>query len=77
VAVGSDATEEEVNSAVGFDCCFVGYAFGFEIWCVAVQDVDVFWVDVDVGEEMIVHECVVGFGVLAGDPNVFILLLKY
>ena len=30
-------------------------------------------VDVDVGEEVFVHECVVGFGVLARDADVFVL----
>ena len=29
--------------------------------------------DVDVGEEVGIHECVVGFGVLARDANVFVL----
>ena len=29
--------------------------------------------DIDVGEEVLVHECVVGFGVFAGDADVFVL----
>ena len=74
VPVGSDAPEEEVDAAVGLDGGFVGHALGFEVGGVAIEDVDVARVDIYVGEEVLVHERVVGFRVLAGNPNVLILL---
>lgn len=73
VTVWSDSPEEEVDAAGGLDRGFVGETFGFEVWSVAVEDMDVARVDVHVGEEVRVHERVVGFGVLARDADVFIL----
>lgn len=73
MSIGANAAQEEVNATVGLDGGFVGYTLGLEIWRIAIEDVDVARVDIDVREEVLVHERVVGFWVLAGDPDVLIL----
>ncbi|KFZ00377.1 hypothetical protein V500_01080 [Pseudogymnoascus sp. VKM F-4518 (FW-2643)] len=69
-----DAAEEEVYAADGADGGFVGEALGLEVWGGAGEHVDVLGGDVDVGEEVGVHEGVVGGGVGGGDADVFVLL---
>lgn len=59
VAVLADAGEEEVDAADALDGVLVGDALGLEAGGVAVEDVDVVGVDVDVGEEVFPHEGVV------------------
>ena len=73
MAVLADAGEEEVDAAVLADEGFVAGAFGWEGGGVAVEDVGVAGVDVDVGEEVGPHESVVAFGVVAGEADVFVL----
>jgi len=50
--VCADSSEEEIDPADGFDLGFECGALGFEIWCVAVEDVDVLAGNVDMGEEV-------------------------
>jgi hypothetical protein len=52
VPVCADASEEQIDPADGFDLGFESGALGFEIWGVAVEDVDVLAGYVDVGEEV-------------------------
>ena len=73
IPVEPDVAEERVDAAGGFDGGFVCDAFGFEIRRVAVEDVDIAGMHVDVVEEVGVHEGVVGFGVFVGDANIFVL----
>lgn len=72
VAVLANAGKEEVDTADGLDGIFVGDALGLEVLGIAVQDVHVGGVDIDVGEEILPHEGVVGFGVVAGNAHVLI-----
>jgi len=71
--VRSYPTQEELNTACALDLFLVGYAFFFQILCIAVQDVDVRGIYVDVAEEVLVHEGVVRLGVLAWNADVFVL----
>lgn len=59
VAIWTDAAQKKLNAAGALDLLFVRDAFGFEIWRISVQDVDVCWVDVNMAEKMLVHEAVV------------------
>lgn len=72
VAVRPDAAEEEVYAADGADGGFVGEALGLEVWGGAGEHVDVLRGDVDVGEEVGVHEGVVRGGVVGGDADVLV-----
>lgn len=71
--VRSNAAQEEVDPTVGLDSSLVGHALGFQVWGVAIEDVDVLRVDVDVREEVLVHERMIGLWVFAGNTNVLIL----
>jgi hypothetical protein len=73
MSIRADSTQEKLNTARTLDLLLVRYALFFEVWCVAVEDVDVGWIDVDVAEEVLVHEGVVGFGMFARDADVFVL----
>lgn len=72
VAVLADAGQEEVDAAARLDGVFVGDALGLEVGRVAVEDVHVGGVDVDVGEEVLPHEGVVRLGMVARDAHVLV-----
>ena len=52
VSVCADSSEKQIDPTDGFDLGFECGALGFEIWGVAVEDVDVLAGYVDVGEEV-------------------------
>lgn len=72
VAVFADACEEQVDAASDFYGILVRNTLGLEIGSVAVEDVDVGGVDIDVGEEVLPHERMVRFGMVARDADIFV-----
>jgi hypothetical protein len=52
--------QEQVNSTEALDLLLVRVALGFEVGSIAVEDVDIFFRDVNVVEEILTHERVVG-----------------
>ena len=56
MAVNAGAAEEQVDAAVGGDLRLVAGAFGFQIGRHAVENVHVLFRDVDVVEEVVMHE---------------------
>jgi hypothetical protein len=48
VSVRPDSTEEQLNAACMLDLLFVRDTFGFQVCCVAVQDIDVCRINVHV-----------------------------
>ena len=72
VAVFADAAEEEVDAARRHDGGLVGLALGLQVGGVAVEEVDVLPRDVDVVEQVLVHEAVVAFRVLDRQADVFV-----
>lgn len=72
MSIGTNPTQEKLNASSPLDLLLVGYALFFEILGIAIQDVNVGRVDVDVAEEVLVHERVVGLRVLARDPDVLV-----
>jgi len=74
VSVFADASQEEVDAADSFDLGLVLDAFNLKIWGIAVEDMDVIWVDVDVREEVPPHEGVVALGMVSGETDVLVLL---
>ena len=72
VAVGAYAAHEEVDAAGGFDGFLVVVTFFYQIGRIAVEDMDVLRLDVDMGEKIGPHEAVVAFGVVFGQVDVFI-----
>ena len=61
MAVSADAADEKVDFAVALDFFFIITAFGFVVFGHAVQDVDVFRLDIDMFEKAFFHEKVVAF----------------
>jgi hypothetical protein len=74
VSIGSNATEEQLDATDTLDLIFIVLALGLEVRGVAVEDVDVFWLGVDVGEEVLVHEAVVAFWMVSWDANILVLI---
>ena len=72
VAVFAHAAQEQVETAGGHDGLFVGGALGLDVLGVAVQDVDVLGLLVNVVEEVAVHEAVVALGMLHGQAHVLV-----
>ena len=44
-----------------------------QVWSISVQDVDVLGRDVDMREEVLVHEAVVGLRMFTGQADIFVL----
>ena len=72
VSVRTDAAHEEVDTACSLDGSLVLSAFCSEVSGVAIQDVDVFLLDVDVREEVVPHEAMVAFGVLFRQSDILV-----
>ena len=72
MAIGANAAHEEVDAAVALDLLLVAGTFGLEVFSVAVQDVDIFLLDVDMTEEVVPHEAVVALGMVLRDADIFV-----
>ena len=72
MAVLADAAHEEVDAPGLDDAGFVVGALLRQVLGVAVEDVDVLGLDVDVLEEVVPHERMVAFGMLLGKPHVLV-----
>ena len=62
----------EVDASCGADFFLVASAEGLGIGRHAVGDVDVCVIDIHMPEEVLVHEGVVGLGMVGADANVFV-----
>ena len=56
VAIGPNAREEELDAPIRLDLLLVAIALDLQIGRIAVEDVDVLPLDVDVPEEVLPHE---------------------
>ena len=63
MSVGANSPEEQLDATITGNAGLERGAFCCKVWRISIQDVDVLWRYVDVGEEMLVHEAVVGFAV--------------
>ena len=72
VTVGADSEDDEVDSAGGGDRAFVALALGVEIGGAAVEEPDVLGRDVDVREEVLVHETAIAAGSVGAQADEFI-----
>lgn len=61
-----------MNTSSSFNFLLVHLAFQEQIGRVAVENVDIFWHDIDVFEEIIPHEIVIRFGVLSRQIDVLV-----
>jgi hypothetical protein len=73
VAIRSDASEEEFDSTCLTYLFFILGTFCGQVWSIPVKDIDVGRVDIDVGEEVCVHEAVIALGVVPRESDVFVL----
>lgn len=75
MSIWPNATEKQIDSTSTLDLGFVFNTFGFKVGSVAVQDIDIGWVNINMREEVLVHECVVALGMFAWDSDVFVLYI--
>ena len=68
----SYSAEEKVDASGREDCLLIVGAFLFKVRGVSVEDVDVAGGNVDMVEEVVMHEGVVALGMVLGDAHVFI-----
>lgn len=73
VAILAHAGQEEVNATSGLDLCLILDTLGLKIRGIAVEDVNVARVDVDVGEKVPPHERVVALGMVPRNAYVLVL----
>ena len=72
MAVGTDAAKEEVDAAIRGYHAFVVLAFFDEVGGVAVEDMDVLWLDIDIAEEIGPHKGVVALTVFFRQADVLV-----
>lgn len=73
MTIRPDTAKEELDAARLLDFFFVCNAFRFQIRCVAVQDIDILRINIDMREEVFVHEAVVTLGMIPWDAHIFVL----
>ena len=64
VSVGTDTTQEKIHATYSLHASLVACALSLNILGVAVEDVHILRLDVDVAEEVVPHERVIAFGML-------------
>ena len=72
VAVHAAAAQEQINAAVGSDLVLITLALGFQILGHAVENVHIFGRNVDMVEEIIMHEVPVALVMLSGQANILV-----
>ena len=72
MAVGTDAAKEEVDAAIRGYHAFVVLALFDEVGGVAVEDMDVLWLDIDIAEEIGPHKGVVALTVFFRQTDVLV-----
>ena len=77
VAIHTGTAQEQVDAAVGSDLVLVALALSLQVSSHAVEDVDILSGDIDVVEEVVVHEVPVALVMLAGQTNVLVHIEGY
>ena len=72
MAVGTYTAHKQIDATCLGYHLFIMCALGFQVGGVAVEDVDVLFLDVDVVEEVVPHKAVVAFGVFNGESYVLV-----
>ena len=72
MTIGTNTSHKEVDATVALNLLFVASAFSSQVGGIAVEDIGVFGLDVDVAKEVVPHEGVVAFGVLLRQTNVLV-----
>ena len=72
MTVGADAAHKEVDAACGHNGLLIILAFLLEVLGIAVEDVDVLFLDVDVAEEVVPHKRVVTLGMILGEVHILV-----
>ena len=72
VAVGADAAHEEVDASGCLNHTLVAGTLGQEVGGIAVENMNILGVNVDMVEEVGPHEGVVALGVLLGEADVLV-----
>ena len=72
VAVGTDTTHEQVDAACCLNSFLVVLALCFQILGIAIEDMYILFLDVNVTEEVVPHEAVVALGMFLGEVHVLV-----
>ena len=72
VAIRANATHEQVDAACGFNGFLVVLALFLQILGIAVKDMDILFLNVDVAEEVVPHKAMVALGMIFGEVHVLI-----
>ena len=72
VPVWSNTTKEELNASKAFNSFFIVVALRNQIHGVSVENIDILRWNIDVLEEVLMHEVVVGLRVIERKTNILI-----
>jgi hypothetical protein len=73
VSIWSNSSKEKIDAANSLDFGLILHALRFKVRRIPIEDVDIGRVDIDVAEEMLIHERVVRLRVFAGNTDVLVL----
>jgi hypothetical protein len=77
MSIFSHPAQEDVDTSHALDLALILGALVQQVLGLAVENVSVVGVDVDLGEEVGVHEGVIGFRVVARQPDVLVLQRRW
>lgn len=72
MSVFANASKEKINAASRLDCILVCVALGLWVGRIAIKDVDVGRMNVDMGKEMLPHKGVIGMRVVSRQSDVLV-----
>ena len=72
MAIGANATHKQVDTACGLYGLLVVLALFLQILGIAVEDMDILFLDVDVAEEVVPHEAMVALGMILGEVHILV-----
>ena len=72
VAIGTYATHEEVNTTCIFDHFLVVFTLCLQILGISIEDMDIFFLNVDVAKEVVPHEAMITLWMILGEVHIFV-----
>lgn len=72
MAIAAETSQEQLNATNSDDGLFVGLALRCKVCSIAVKDMNVARVNVDVLKEVVPHKRVIALGVITGQTHILV-----
>ena len=72
MSIRTNATHEQVNTACILNSFLIVLALCLQILGIAIENMDIFFLNVDMAEEVVPHEAVVALGMILGEIHILV-----